>query len=320
MSLLQMFYGGARPFWADSSVFASSCMSSYDHPSRNVSIIGFFILYAFYCFSHSPQHDEEASEHKFDVRGFLIKLGIGLLFLTVQLVNYLLGEQYIVSMCLGIVYAGSVFLLLAFINNYVDTGIRKSTIMVTEAKKYSFYWLLYLIIAETFAMIVFNSQEYLLNIFWVENYQNCLDYQRINIPYLKYDEIIGPWFTFLQTSSMFALMGAVFGISFCFRCVKSLDWYRGPIKSRLLRVLIANAMLIPSWMIIIFVQGRNTSESLIEGLGINDFIIDALHFFVLYLWLFGYMPVYVLGRLFKLNYAGQEEYYVVMEEENKERT
>lgn len=116
------------------------------------------------------------------------------------------------------------------------------------------------------------------------------------------------------------MVGAIFGISFCFRTVKSLDWYRGSLKNRLLRVLISNILIVPSWLFIILAQGRSSTESSIENLGINEFIVDVVHFFVLYLWLFGYMPVYLLGKVFKLNYAGDEEYYVVMEEEHKERT
>ncbi len=36
-------------------------------------------------------------------------------------------------------------------------------------------------------------------------------------------------------------------------------------------------------------------------LGINDFIVDSAHFFLLYLWLFGYMPILVYCRLLKLD-------------------
>jgi DNA-binding XRE family transcriptional regulator len=48
-------------------------------------------------------------------------------------------------------------MVFAFLNNYVDSAIKKSTIMSIEAKKYSFYWLLYLSIAETFALIVYSG-------------------------------------------------------------------------------------------------------------------------------------------------------------------
>lgn len=80
-----MFYAEGRPFWQDDRVFASSCLTSYDHPSRSTTVLSFFLCYAFYCFA-PRRHD-----NKFDWRGFLIKLAVALLFLVVQMLNFLLG-------------------------------------------------------------------------------------------------------------------------------------------------------------------------------------------------------------------------------------
>lgn len=44
-------------------------------------------------------------------------------------------------------------------------------------------------------------------------------------------------------------------------------------------------------------------------LGINDFIIDSIHFFVLYLWLFGYMPVWMFSRWLNIANDDREDYY-----------
>lgn len=45
----------------------------------------------------------------------------------------------------------------------------------------------------------------------------------------------------------------------------------------------------------------------------NEFIVDAVHYFVLYLWLFGFMPVYVLEKLLKLTNREGEDYYVILQ-------
>jgi hypothetical protein len=58
---------------------------------------------------------------------------------------------------MGLIYFITILMVFAFLNNYVDSAIKKSTIMSIEAKKYSFYWLLYLSIAETFALIVYSG-------------------------------------------------------------------------------------------------------------------------------------------------------------------
>lgn len=125
LSLAQLFYAGGRPFWEDDRVFASNCLRSYDHPSRSVTLFSFFICYAFYCFSS----DRDQEPRRFDIRGLLIKVGVAVLFIVVQLLNYLLGEQYLVSMALGIVFFAIVFMVLLFMNDYVDAIMKKSTIM-----------------------------------------------------------------------------------------------------------------------------------------------------------------------------------------------
>lgn len=166
-------------------------------------------------------------------------------------------------------------------------------------------------------MVVYNSQNNFQDISEIQNYQYCTEYQKLNIDKFKYDEIIGPWYTFLQTGTMFGLMGAVFGIAYCFRSVKNIDWYRGGLKKRLLRALIANVFIIPSWLVISFLQSDGNESGFITKLGINDFIIDGVHFFLLYLWLFGFMPALVLGKLLRLTNNQTDEYYVVIKEQSE---
>lgn len=49
-----------------------------------------------------------------------------------------------VSIALGFIYFFVVYLILRFLNSHFDSVIRKSTIMSIDAKRYTFYWLLYL--------------------------------------------------------------------------------------------------------------------------------------------------------------------------------
>lgn len=121
---------------------------------------------------------------------------------------------------------------------------------------------------------------------------------------------MGAWYVFLQTATVFGWIGAVFGIAYCFRVVPSLEWFRGTNKQRVLRAVIANLFVVPSWVFVTMVEGQQTDDSVARQLGINDFVMDSIHFFVLYLWLFGYMPVWVFGRLLKINNDDREDYYV----------
>ncbi len=54
--------------------------------------------------------------------------------------------------------------------------------------------------------------------------------------------------------------------------------------------------------------------SWIRDIGMNEFIVDAIHFFVLYIWLFGYMPVFFLEKTLKLTNKENEDFYVILQE------
>lgn len=127
------------------------------------------------------------SEDGFNIRSYLIKFGVASLLILIQLINYLLGEQYLINIGLGTIYFITIFAFLIFLNSSIDTIIKKSTIMTIDAKRYIFYWLLYLGIMECFAIIVYQSQSRFLDIEWIKNYVNCMQYQDIHISRMRYD-------------------------------------------------------------------------------------------------------------------------------------
>ena len=126
--------------------------------------------------------------------------------------------------------------------------------MTIDAKRYIFYWLLYLGILECFAIIIYQSQSKFLEIDWIRNYVNCMQYQGLTVGKMRYDEIIGPWFAFLETSIIFGMIGAVFGIAFVFRNIPKLEWYEGTKRKRILRAVICNLLMVPSWLLITLFQ------------------------------------------------------------------
>lgn len=175
-------------------MFSSICLSSYNHPSKGVILTSIIVCYTAYCFSLKNKRKEEDG---FNIKSYLIKFGVASILVLIQLVNYLLGYQYLINIGLGTIYFVTIFAFLIFLNSSIDSVIKKSTIMTIDAKRYIFYWLLYLGILECFAIIVYQSQSRFLEIDWVRNYVNCMQYQGLNVGKMRYDEIIGPWFTFL---------------------------------------------------------------------------------------------------------------------------
>ena len=196
------------------------------------------------------------------------------------------------------------------INSVLDQAVKKSTIIQVDAKKYVIYWLLFICLLMAFVLIVYSGQDVFLDIDWVRNFINCTNYHEYDEINYRYDEVVGPWFNFLQTATLFAWIGAVFGISFCYRKMSVNQWSQGSTKNRIIRVLVGNILIIPSWLFVAYLE----TGSWVQDIGLNEFIVDAVHYFVLYIWLFGFMPVYVLEKLLGLTNRENEDYYVILQE------
>lgn len=88
-----------------------------------------------------------------------------------------------------------------------------------------------------------------------------------------------------------------------------IEWAAGDIKKRVLRGLIANVFIVPSWVFVLWVQERGTW---IKDMGLNTFIVNSIHFFILYLWIFGYMPMLLFHRWLKITNREDEDFYVIV--------
>jgi hypothetical protein len=45
----------------------------------------------------------------------------------------------------------------------------------------------------------------------------------------------------------------------------------------------------------------------IKNIGLNMFIVDGVHYFILYFWIFGYMPILVLHKMLKITHKEAED-------------
>ncbi len=88
--------------------------------------------------------------------------------------KYLVGEVMLVSVMLASIYVSLFIFALHFGEGTVEAVLKKSTVMPLHAKKYSFYWLLYLFLAETVALIIYSCSEVFLDIEWIQNIVHCL--------------------------------------------------------------------------------------------------------------------------------------------------
>lgn len=77
--------------------------------------------------------------------------------------------------------------------------------------------------------------------------------------------------------------------------MRSRNWSKGTFKQRTIDIVVCNLLIIPSWIFELLLK----EESWIHEMGLNSIIIDSIHYFILYLWLFGAVPHLVLSRIFK---------------------
>lgn len=70
-------------------------------------------------------------------------------------------------------------------------------------------------------------------------------------------------------------------------------------KQRIIRAIITNLFIIPSWLFILLLEKQG---DWIKDIGLNMFIVDAVHYFILYFWIFGYMPILILHRGLKMTF------------------
>ena len=139
VSVLQMLYSGSRPFWTDMNVMASSCQSSYNHPSLGLMLMLFIPFYIYYC---SSKKVGRAFLGTIPQKHLILGSIIFLMALFMSFLNYFLGMMYIVNIVISVIFVILLFMCLVAGDSVLDKLLKKSTILKTDAKKYVFYWLL----------------------------------------------------------------------------------------------------------------------------------------------------------------------------------
>ena len=94
------------------------------------------------------------------------------------------------------------------------------------------------------------------------------------------------------------------GAQFCFNLVPNINWYKGNMKKRLIRALIINLCLVPSWVLVSF-QNQILETKEARNAGLDNYVIDVVHFVILFFFLYGIVPI----CLHKLKLTHQDVQY-----------
>lgn len=162
---------------------ASSCLENYNHPSLGLVLSLFVPFYTYYCFTVKKDGRPGVKSTKeiiFFIATFIVVT-------LIQFINYFTGTIFIISITLSVVFFLLLIMVLVSMNNVIDMAIKKSTIIKVDAKKYAFYWLLFICLLETFVLIVYSGEDTFLDINWVQNYISCTKYQNEGDVNYRYD-------------------------------------------------------------------------------------------------------------------------------------
>ncbi|CAD8192945.1 unnamed protein product [Paramecium octaurelia] len=310
VAFLQLIYSDPRPFWMDEKLVTSLCIPSYGNPSSFVCQLAFTLFYTVYCYkTKNHTRSFKTYDEKIDRKIKIVQLFIALFIFLYSILLFLMALQYLINMILGLIYCFVFYAFYVTFENQINNIIKHSTIMNIDSKRYVFYISFFLLITETIAAMLISNEYELVNIEWANNFMNCLYMTDINAMKIPAQLLMGPHFTFQKTSVIFALIGALFGVSHCFRHINSLEWYKGDKRRRVLRIIVANLFTIPGWIFALNVESIALNSRMYEW-GASFFLMESVAFLLFYFFMFALIPLYVFKYL-HLNASSSSSYVVV---------
>lgn len=116
------------------------------------------------------------------------------------------------------------------LSSSIDDLMKKSTINYFESKKKVFYWMIWIIIAIIFNLLVYSGHSVYLPSKWVQNYIYCKEGKGKIPTSTPFDEMLGSWYSMESTSVLYPLLSALFAVSYCFHKLDDNYWFRGTRK------------------------------------------------------------------------------------------
>ena len=166
IAILESMFGDPRPYWNSNHIVGVGCENSYGFPSFTVFCILFLFMYSWHCFDEDDDNDE-GSWTKSDI----LKCGVFVVIFGLYCFGKILsGFEYISHILLTILYTTLIFYLATFFDKTVTNLVEKSCIDVQIAKRYTIFWMIYILIFAGIATITYESSETFVDINWFENY------------------------------------------------------------------------------------------------------------------------------------------------------
>lgn len=185
-SILSTFYSSPRPYWVDSEIRTYFCEQTFSTPGELFFSVFFLLFYLYKSFkdleeevvltvSEKESFDSTSLEPIDNRKNIRILRGFLVFFLMISILvfffRYAQGLCFLHGYVIGMVYFVILFGFVMFFEKYLQELIKKTTILKEYSKQQIFYWFVTLIIAETFAILVYifydNNN---IKMKWIENF------------------------------------------------------------------------------------------------------------------------------------------------------
>jgi len=166
VSLVQIIFGDPRPYWDHDGIIGAGCSNSYGFPSFTIFSILFLFMYSWHCFGEEDDDEDEP----WNARNILKLAIFTLLFGGYCLLKVIAGLEYLSQLLLTVLYVVLFYYLALFFDKAITNVVEKSSIDVQVAKRYSIFWMVYILVFSGFANMIYQTSETFFDINWFSNY------------------------------------------------------------------------------------------------------------------------------------------------------
>jgi len=131
------------------------------------------IYYSVYCFRRRVMNRDVEVPRLYESKNRWMEAILSVIVVVLLLLKYIMGLDFLVNIVLAVLYFLIYYFTLKFMDSHVDNIILKSSIQERSAKKYVFYWLLYVVLSFFFITMLYSSMELYPSTSWVKNYIQC---------------------------------------------------------------------------------------------------------------------------------------------------
>lgn len=282
--LLKVISQDPPAFWISGEIVSYTCANAYQMPSIESFVFPFILFYIRYAFRGNKSIGKW-------VNVFVFLAFFCSLFLYAGV--YLTGDTFIYQLVIGFLYFIISIVVVIFMDDHIEKGVRKLTISVAKSKVRVFNLMLLVILVMTITYLYAFLSSESPNVEWLQNYINCQHGWGRTLESQLPSTAIGLTNNTSESCCLLALIGGAFGANKAFvETETGIFWSHGTRFERFQRGVILNLYISLFWVvpvINIFLWDNQIAKGIIWGVSL----------FLIYYVGMGPIPVILVNK-FKL--------------------